>query len=229
MEFENPTETHFLKGIIYGRPGSGKTVMLPTMVGETLILNVEGGLLSIRDKLTEGTVKSVAVNTAQDIRNVSMELKTEDHTFKTVAIDSLTEVQKLVMVEIMAGQTDKDVPAMRDWYKCTEEMRGMIRFFRDLPMHVFFTCLPREDKDEQYGNIISRPSLSGKLADDACGYVDLVLYLLVKEEEGELNRYCLTQPTDRFYAKDRSGKLDRFESPDLAAMYYKIFDQGGKE
>ena len=55
--------------------------------------------------------------------------------------------------------------------------------------------------------------------------------MFTKEENGELSRYFLTQPTDRYYAKDRSGKLEQLEIPDLTAIYKKIFGskkKGGK-
>lgn len=224
MKFEVPTETTVMNALVFGPPGSGKTYSLPTMSGKGVIANAEGGLMGIRDKLGD-RVKSVKIETYADLKSLAAELKTTDHGFEWVAIDSLTEVQKLLMDEIMASQTDKDIPAMRDWQMCIEELRRMIRFFRDLPINFIATALPKDDKDEQYGTITRKPLLPGKLADEACGYVDLVLYVLTKDEEGETKRAFLTQPSERYYAKDRSGKLEHFEKPDLGFIYKKIFGQ----
>jgi len=113
-----------------------------------------------------------------------------------------------------------------------EEMRKIIRFFRDLPMNVVFICLPKDEHDEQYGTLIRKPSLSGKLPEEVCGYVDEVFYMFTKEEEDKITRHFLTQPTERFVAKDRSGKLAKFESPDISKIHAKIFGKaktGGKK
>lgn len=229
MKYEDYTPEGNLKVLIYGSNGVGKTVSSTTAPGPVLIANAEAGLLSIQDQLKSDKIKSVKMETFDDLRNLAIELKTQKHGFNTVVIDSLTEVQKKSMDEIMATQKDKDVPAMRDWYVSIEEMRKVVRFFRDLPMNVVLICLSKDDKDEETGRIVRKPSLSGKLPEEVCGYVDLVLYMFAKEEDGEDNRYFLTTPTERLYAKDRSGKLDKFEHPDISNIYAKVFGKGGKK
>ena len=232
MEFEKVDESKHLKVLIFGGNGVGKTVASITAPGPVLIADAEAGLLSIRSEIISGQVKAVKISNVDDLKSLSMELKTTAHGFATVVIDSLSEVQIQVMENVMASQKDKDVPAMRDWYVNTEEMRKIIRFFRDLPMNVIFNCLPKDEHDEQYGTTVRKPSLSGKLPEEVCGYVDEVLYMFTKEEGDKLERYFLTQPNERVYAKDRSGKLERFEPPDISNIYNKIFGKsvtkGGK-
>lgn len=232
MEFQQPEQIPYLNAVVWGAPGEGKTVLISTMPGKGVILDCEGGLLSIRDKVG-GRISAVKVTSFDTLREVFKELKQGGTGFEWVAIDSLTEAGKLCMDKVMHDQKDKDVPAMRDYLVCIEDMRKLIRAFRDLPMHVMFTALPKDDKDEQYGTIVRKPSLPGKLSDDACGYVDLIFYLHTQEKDGVSTRMLLTQPSERFYAKDRSGKLERFESADMAVVYKKIIGakpkgKGGK-
>jgi hypothetical protein len=62
-----------------------------------------------------------------------------------------------------------------------------------------------------------------KVAQSLPGYVDLVLYYHVGlNGDGKEIRKLLTQPTETTIAKDRSGKLDRLEDPDIAKIAAKI-------
>jgi hypothetical protein len=149
-----------------------------------------------------------------------MELKTSDHGFKTLVVDSGTELQKVYLDSITKG---KDMPSLNDYGKLRNETRKSIRFLRDLPMNLIYITLSQDEKDEEFGGIIRKPSLTGKMPEEFCGYMNIVLYLGVKEVDGDLKRYCITQPTERIYAKDHTWKLDRFEVPDFAVIYNKVF------
>lgn len=53
--------------------------------------------------------------------------------------------------------------------------------------------------------------------------MDVVAFMhTFTNEDNEKKRYLATQPTDHYIAKDRSGKLDEFEEPNLAEIARKI-------
>lgn len=219
----------FINMLIYGNSGVGKTVLsasadaVPEM-RPVLFIDIEGGTFSIRDRYPE--VEVVRVETWNDMQKVYDALLMEEHDYKTVVLDSLTEIQKFSMYNIMNFLTkkdpdrDPDVPGMREWGKNIEQIRRLVRAFRDLPIHTIITALAKSDKDAKTGVITVKPSLSGKLADEVAAFVDIVGYQYVKVMDSELRRFMLTSATDRQIAKDRSDRLpDVLEDPTMEKIF----------
>lgn len=221
----------YINVLFYGASGVGKTVLagsadeVPDM-RPVLMIDVEGGTLSLKN--THPDVNVVRVQSWDDMQKVYDALYRGDHDYKTVILDSLTEIQKFSMYNIMKGlmqsdpDRDPDVPGMREWGKNIEQIRRLVRAFRDLPMHTIFTALVAIDKDAKTGVMQARPSLSGKLSGEVAGYVDIVAYLYTKVSDAHVRRLLLTAATDRQIAKDRSGRLPQvIENPtmDLLNQY----------
>lgn len=224
--------------LVYGESGVGKTVfsgsssLVPEM-SPVLMVDVEGGSLSLNH--TYPDVDVVRVKTWDDMQRLYNELYGGRHKYKTLIVDSLTEVQKFSMYNIMREviddnpERDPDIAGMREWGKNIEQMRRFVRAFRDLPINVIFTGLSREDKDNR-GSIKTKPSLSGKLASEVAGFLDIVLYYYVKNvkqgDEVVRQRLMLTSGTDTVVAKDRTGKLPFImESPTMTDIYRAVIGQ----
>ena len=227
----------YLNFLVYGEPGVGKTVLAGSSaevseMAPVLILDVEGGTFSIRDRNPE--VDVVRVQTWNDMQKVYDGLVKGELVYKTVVLDSLTEIQKFSMGLIMEKlvkddpERDPDVPGMREWGKNIEQIRRLVRAFRDLPMNTIFTALSVSTRDPRTGLDKIRPGLSGKLSGEVAGFVDIVGYMYVKSIDGELQRLLLTAATDTQVAKDRSAKLPPVvQNPTLPTIYQSIF--GGNE
>jgi hypothetical protein len=213
-----------LRLLIHGDPGQGKTFLCGTAADDprthpVLFVDTEGGTLTIREK----DVQVVRVTSYRDIVRLVTYLRKGNHKYKSIVIDSLTEMQKLIMADILrenqisgSRSHDPDMPEQRDWGKNAERVRKVVRAFRDLPkVHVIFTCLSQEVKDEQTGHVTIKPSLPGKLRDEVPGFIDVVGWLhtaKVTEQAGDkktqrLVRQIMFQPEGRIIAKDRSAAL----------------------
>lgn len=215
--------------LIYGDPGAGKTVLAASsdIVPEmrpVIFVDVEGGTFSIRDRYPD--VHVVRVQTWDDMQRIYDALLMSDHEYRTVVLDSLTEIQKFSMYNIMEflvrkePDRDPDIPSMREWGKNIEQIRKFVRAFRDLPMHSIFTALAKTDKDMKTGAMKTTPSLSGKLANEVAGFLDIVGYQYTKVMDDELRRFLLTATTDKFVAKDRSGLLPQtIEDPTMSTIF----------
>jgi hypothetical protein len=210
----------FLNILIYGESGVGKTTLAGSsddvpMMRPVLFIDMEGGTESLRS--TYPDVEFIRVTTWQEMQGVYSELASGKTGINTVVLDSLTEIQKFNMYNIMTDlivarpDLDPDVPGMREWGKNLEQMRRYVRNFRDLPMNTIFTALARVDKDQKTGLTTIRPSLSGKMAEEVAAFLDIVAYYYIKQvgsdQEAEFLRLLLTRKTDQHVAKDRTGTL----------------------
>lgn len=221
--------TEYLKLLVYGTTGVGKTILsgssfdVPDMT-PVLFIDVEGGTLSLKDR--HPNIDVVRVQTWDDMQRVYDALLLTKHEYRTTVLDSLSEIQKFSMYNIMRevvtkdSDRDPDIPGLREWGKNIEQIRRLVRAFRDLPVHTIFTSLVAFDKDPKTGSVQARPSLSGKLAQEVGGFVDILVYMYTKVIDGEVKRLLLTSGTDRHVAKDRSGHLPSvIESPDMQKIY----------
>jgi len=223
-----PDALSYLNLLIYGHPGAGKTYLAGTaedhpMTSPVLVLDVEGGTVTLRKR--KG-IDVIQVRSPQHMKEIHDELRVNNNGhYKTVVIDSITELQKLDMREVMREMLQKrpdrdpDVPDKREWGISGEHIRRIIRAYRDLEMNTIFTALMVDYKDEKTGQVTFSPSLPGKLRNEVPGFIDIVGYLYVMVEGGEINRRIQLQPTQKVMAKDRTdalgGFLDNTTIPDM--------------
>jgi phage nucleotide-binding protein len=223
----------YLNILIYGDSGTGKTTVAGSAseveeMFPVLVVDIEGGTESLRNSYPN--VDVVRVRTWREMQALYDVLHSGDHKYKTVVLDSLTEIQKFSMYQIMEDviikdpSRDPDIPAMRDWGKNIEQVRRFVRGFRDLEMNTIFTALVRTEKNQRTGVETKLPSLSGKLAGEVAAFLDIVVYYYTKEviEDDELTtkRLMLTQKTEEVTAKDRSGNLPMIvEEPTMRLLF----------
>lgn len=228
--------TTSLKILVYGVPGVGKTTLASTIDEPTMIVSAESGMLSLSDfdldyfDITlddDGNKIATSTEKMARLQEVAAYLQGKDKKHKWLVIDSLTEIGQIVYESIKESD-----PKFKDaknnlvlWGLYGEKMRSLIKFFRDLPgYNVVFTALAKTDKDELNRRIMA-VDLQGKIADQLPGYFDEVFYYEVvdsAEDQGAKHRRLVTQPSEKFVAKDRSGKLSVYEKPNLSEIAKKI-------
>lgn len=218
--------------MVYGESGVGKTTLagssdeVPEM-RKVLFLDIEGGTLSLKGRFPN--VESVRIKTWKEMQSVYEELYAGNHGFSTIILDSLTEAQKMSMDLVMRklveehNERDADVPGIREWNINIEQTRKFVRALRDLPVNTIFTALMKADKNQMTGSIRRKPSLSGKVADEVAGFLDIVAYLYVTEHEGENIRALLCGSTQDTVAKDRTDKLPQvITHPTMSAIWNAV-------
>jgi phage nucleotide-binding protein len=220
--------------LIYGESGAGKTRLagsadeVPEM-RKVLVVDIEGGTLTLRDTFPQ--VDSVRVKSWDEMQAVYDELERGSHDYQTIIIDSLTEAQRMSMDQVMRklveenSDRDPDVPGMREWNINIEQTRKFVRAFRDLPVNTIFTALVQNDVNKSTGQLKRKPSLSGKVKDEVAGFLDVVVYLYIKEINSVNKHLLLCQATDSVIAKDRTNTLPNvLEEPTMQVLWNYIAD-----
>jgi AAA domain len=204
--------------LIHGPYGTGKTTLANTAPGPRLVLDAEGGSYDVDktiylldpEELTLHTypamepipwagAKTVIDKDATvivdivDYRSYRLALdlvKTGNHPFNTVILDSLTEIQKQLKDALRPVTFGDYVKADYDvWDQLLEFMEADVRSFRDLKRPsskrpVNFVIVAASNVEEHP----RRPVLQGGLRKSLPGFVDLEGYLHVEyvadEEKG---------------------------------------------
>lgn len=215
------TEPITLAAVIHGESGAGKSYFAGTTPAPRLILDAEGGSRFIkanRRKKTwdpnegpppeyDGTWDAVVV----PIRDwVTMDaafnhLNNGNHPFRSVVVDSLTELQKR-LVDAVAGT---DQPTLQQWGIIGRHFEDMIRRLRDLTFHekkpieaVILLCLSHLRDNE------TRPFLKGQIELTLPAFVDVVGYLYADAAgDGSIAHRMLLVPANNIIAKDRTAAL----------------------
>jgi len=235
-------EEGYLNVLFYGAYGAGKTYLASTAhwvpeMRDVLYINVEAGIkaivsqditrIRVKDYRTFARVREYLRLHAKyrDEGNEERLLKTErwlrpgedvaaPHHFRTVIIDSLSEVQKLCMYMLLGMDPETyqldAVPAspeFAEWNQSTELIRLLIRQFRDLPYHIIIVLGEMEVEQAKGTNktLLKRPNLQGRrLPGEVQGFLDVVGYLAEAVVDGETaRRLYLRRLNESFNAKNR--------------------------
>lgn len=159
--------------LVYGPSGVGKTVLAgsggdPKNGGlRTLFIAPEdAGTLSAKrrgSKADKWPVKSWS-----DLQAAFAWLdQNPDHPFDWIVIDSLTDMQQILLRHILDTIVEKnedrdpDIPAVQDHQKWQNQFKRFVKAFNALPVNVLWTALPMTATNPQ-GEEFVTPDLQGK-------------------------------------------------------------------
>lgn len=179
--------------MVYGLSKVGKSTFAITAPYPRLMLDVEGGhrFLPINVKywdpqreeppVADGSWDTCVVQ-VQDYDTVLKAfqwLKVGKHQFKSLIIDSISELQVKCMDSIAGTEAMK----MQQWGELLRHMGALLRDLRDLTMHptapleaIVLTAMARQDKEGQF-----HPYLQGQLATQAPYFYDILGAITVNE------------------------------------------------
>lgn len=240
-------ERETLSILVHGEPGAGKSWLGQTAPAPRLVLDAEGGSRAPK-RIDPDTGKAVRIpQTMWDphsgpppvegdwetcrvrVRDFSTltlvyeYLNTGHHPFRSVVIDSLTEVQKRCKDSIRDGD---EVMSERLWGILLDRMENLVRDLRDLvdhpikPIEALVVLALTHEK-----NFKNKPAVQGALGTSLPGFMDVEGFLApaIREDGTECRRLLIAAGHDRFEAKDRTHTLTEhygavIESPDVAEM-----------
>lgn len=214
------------KVLVYGEPGTGKTVFAAT-APNPLIVDIERGTTSLTN---HPELSSTAVMEFRSVGQLELLIaKLAEGAlpeYETVVIDSFSELQKRDLDDILATAAKQDasrnkfLPTGPDYNINTEHMRRIASSLRDLDRNVIVTCHVKEEKDDSTGRLLVRPNLTPKLAGTMAGIFDVVGYMSVNGSGESATRTLQVHPTNRVTAKTRIGGLPAvIENPTFNTLF----------
>lgn len=195
------SQVGWMKALTYGASGSGKTSLISTMPDNLLVLltekhgamtikrvNPRATILFIEDTILckchrvtpsmckEGASGGTYVKKAKDVLlDAINDLSTKNHPFTSVALDSLTDMQQVLLSGMKGGKPGAKV-SLAEWGILIDETKDLVIKLRNLNMHVGVICLSDESHDSEQ-RMIWRPSLSGKkLPNNLIQYFNLACF-----------------------------------------------------
>ena len=251
----------FIKMMVYGEPGSGKSTLFASAVdvphmNDVLYIDAEKGemVLDENDRIKNAdNIDRVRVSDFRTVASIQEFLKAhciardnndEDklrtleamakgvepseivkpRRYRTVIVDSLSEVNEFCMYQLLNLSTDMhldlddmDVAEWGEFRKSNQMMQLLTRAYRDLAMNVLFIASAQYSQDELKRKAFT-PNMTGKLAGQVQGFMDVVGYLQtgkVPEGQAEAPRRLWVQPVGNFNAKNRRSvwKQAYFDNP----------------
>jgi hypothetical protein len=203
-----------MRVVLYGRAGTGKTTLAASFPAPLLIdFKSEEGTDSVSD------VKGLRVLQAEewdDLEQLYWFLDSGKHPFKTVIIDTVTQMQELAIKHILAS-AKKNTEEAGNWGSMSKQMWGetasllktWLMNFRNLPVNCVFIAQDRifnggEEADTEDGQLQPEvgPRLMPSVGSTLNAAVDLIGNTFIREEnkrvrkDGKLievrkTQYCL--------------------------------------
>jgi hypothetical protein len=218
--------------LVYGPSGSGKTSITASLPGKVLIVNAENGLLSVSSGV-ERVVYDITVDAnGKDLpRDYRFEklihllkviLPTMPEKFDWLVFDSLTEISQTLVEGLKKKYPDKK-DSLPMWGEYNDLMVSFVKQLRDYrPFNILLLALDSTDKDDTGKRFIG-VDINGKVSSRVPALIDEVFYLKDFEtSDGKKIKKLITSNYQNIIAKDRSGRLDQFEDPDLSKIIAKI-------
>lgn len=226
VEFESLDEQpEYTNLLYYGNEGTGKTTHAATManLGRVVLVSAESGAKKRPLRRMGVDVGNIVTYPRQGERvtyeglerlywKLKSDLAGDPNAWAGVVWDSITEIHKALVDNIADAAADKASRAGmefdrffidRTWYgRMTEQLRLLLRRYRDLPCHMAITALERRDQDDD-GEVTYGPAVTPALQNDLLGYVDLVCHTTVRQVAGADEYLGEFRPRGKYRAKER--------------------------
>ena len=191
--------------IIYGAPGTGKTVNSTLVPGKTLLLSSDNSAVVLNNFKRENlTIKPVA--TFKEYLD-EFEKATTSKQYDTIITDCLTDIIDGFIVECRENKAFNDI---RQAYMLVyTKVKALARKAAYCGTDCIFNCW--EDVEEittPSGEIKNRlsPMLPSKIKQQVCGLCNVIAYVTTAtDKDGNRRWYYVTEARDTLMVKDQLG------------------------
>jgi len=200
-------QEHYVKALVYGKSGTGKTVF-GGLANDVIIASAEDWLLSLN--AFKKDIPYTQITSVDDMRSLFTYLRDEKHWYKSLVIDSLTEISDKIKLNIEKKNGGKQL-SLPQWWEISRAINEIIMDFKTLPLNLLIITQEIVEKDEEKVLTIS-PALNGQMKTKIGYSMDVVWYLYTKEVKDEngvilFERHCKTSMSEKLITKDRTGLI----------------------
>jgi hypothetical protein len=203
--------SEFLKLLIIGDYGSGKSIFASSFPTPALIFDFDRGILSYRGKdfdyCSYATDQKSWVEFEKDQREVAKAVA--EGKYKTVIVDSTSTMSDLAMERALQLDPKRNPstngPIWNVHYGITKTLvEGQLRKILQMQANIVIIAHIQLIKDEETGAILgAQPMLPGQLSMKLPGYFDEVYYAFPKQKDGKAHYVLQTAPKGHYKARSR--------------------------
>lgn len=225
-------QPQFVKAGWYGDVGTAKTSNLAALarLGKIVAIDSEAGLehgpLEDLGIPTANIVpfRDITYDALDDLHwQIRSQLDSEPGSIIGVTIDSMTEIVAKLVEQTNDAEVERQIRKLQrrgedtsnlskfrielsSWGVVTEQVRRLIRRYRDLPCHVGWAALERRDVDQNDGSVSYGPRVNPGLQGDLVGYVGIVAHTWIDGTDPDTDDELFVahmRRTGKYVAKDR--------------------------
>ena len=191
--------------IIYAQPGLGKTTMVKTLTGRTLVLSVDG-MYHVLSGLQNVTILPMdSANPSDELANFYRYLLNNINDIDNIVIDNITTYQKYWLNA--AGKITKSgMPEIRDYGVIARVLFDFVASLKTLKKNVLIFAHQRtEEITMEGGGVYTEFQPDIRALDAIMGIVPIVgrLVIVTNQETKKKERIIVLQPTQATRAKDQ--------------------------
>lgn len=218
---EVTTTNQFLKVLVVGGPGTGKSQFAATFPSPAYVFDIDGGIVSYKGK--DFTYSQFELSNAgyvdftKEFKETLKEAK--EGKYQTIVLDSTSSLTDMAMERAMVMDPKRSLTGGPVWnihYSMVKHLvESTIKALVSLPCNVVVIAHKEIVKNEEDGTIVAvEPLLTGNLSRRIPGLFDEVYYALTKNEGGKPHWYLQTVPRGLIEARSRISGRERI-LPDL--------------
>ncbi len=190
-------------GLVFGPPGSGKTINTTLVPGKTLLLSSDNSAIVLNNFKRENlTIKEV---TSFKEYIALFDAATESKQYDTIITDCLTDLIDGYIVECRENKIFADV--RHAYLLIYTKVKALVRRAAYCGTNCIFNCW--EDAEEittPSGEIKRRlsPMLPAKIKQQVCGLCNVIAYITTAtDKDGAKRWFYVTEPRDTLMVKDQ--------------------------
>lgn len=244
--FELDGATEYKNILVYGGPGSGKTVFGGTAPGRLLFLAGEPGYISAARLGARGKARLIP-DTATAVAAAAWLEDGGASQFDWIVADGAGTMQNKFLLNYAAEAYDanpakrahRNLPDKPDYFNAQNFMKSWVARLIDLPVNVLITAHAMFPEDKATGEQLVYPAIQGKgyeISSYVCGLMHAVGYMaprirMVDGEPKEVRRITWANTRDpntetTVFAKDQFNALGRYTDDLTLQQICEIIDSG---
>lgn len=205
--------TQGISALVYGESGMGKTHLIGTLKGKTLIIASEvNGLRTLKrtGAFNSGKVQVVPLPTTEDgVKDLFESLLLDNIDYDNIVVDSWSELDRLCLMMKSKNNGNDGVPTLQNYGQNQIKQQRLLQMLVDVAAlkgkRVLVTCLSKEFVESRSGEeevLKAYPCMTTKgLQPFICQIFDIVAHIEKSAKSGE--RFLRLTGDNSCIAKDR--------------------------